>query len=103
MITTSEITSRTTAIAEPYPMRLDSPMMLLVTRIDSSSVPWAPPLKTYTRSKARSASMIVTTRTMVLVGRRVGKMTFLNVCHSLAPSSEDASRSDGSTPFRPAR
>ena len=78
-------------------------MMLLVIRIDSNSVPWAPLLKTKTRSKARSASMMVTTRTTVLVGRSVGKMTFLNVYHSLAPSSEEASRRDGSTPFRPAR
>ncbi len=84
-------------------MRLDSPMMLLVTRIESSSVPSAPLLKTKTRSKARRASMMVTTRTTVLVGRSVGKMTFLNVCHSFAPSSADASRSEGSTPFRPAR
>ena len=68
MITPSEITSRTTAIAEPNPMRLDSPMMLLVTRIESSSMPLRPLLKTNTRSKARRASMIVTTRTTMLIG-----------------------------------
>ncbi len=78
-------------------------MMLSVTRIDSNSVPCAPLLKTKTRSKARSASMMVTTRTTVLVGRRVGKMTLLKVCHSPAPSSAEASLSDGSTLFRPAR
>ena len=41
-IGTIEITIRITAMADPYPIRLASPMMLFVTRIDSSSSPFRP-------------------------------------------------------------
>ena len=62
-----------------------------------------PLLITQTRSKARSDSITVTTRTMMLIGRITGKTTEKNVLTWLAPSTAAASRSDGSTPFSPAR
>ena len=40
---------------------------------------------------------------MMLIGRMTGKTTRKNVVVSLAPSTLAASRSDGSTPLRPAR
>ncbi len=42
----SEISSRITPMAEPYPRRLASPMMLLVTSTESSSSPFVPLLIT---------------------------------------------------------
>ena len=39
----------------------------------------------------------------MLIGRSTGKTTRKNVCRSLAPSIAAASRSEGSTLFRPAR
>ena len=54
-------------------------------------------------SNARSDSITVTTSTTMLIGFSTGKITLRNVCHSLAPSTLAASRSDGSTLFRPAR
>ena len=91
------------ASAEPKPIRLASPTMLLVTRVEISSSPLRPLLMTQTRSKARSDSMTVTTSTMMLIGNITGKTTWKNVVRSLAPSTLAASRSVGSTPFRPAR
>ena len=44
MIGTSEMTSRTTAMADPNPIRLASLMLLFVIRIDSSSSPFLPRL-----------------------------------------------------------
>lgn len=40
---------------------------------------------------------------MMLIGRMTGKITEKKVRLSDAPSTADASRSDGSTPFSPAR
>ena len=58
----------------------------------------------YTRSNARSDSMIViTTSTTMLMGRSTGNTTRKNVCRSLAPSMAAASRSVGSTALSPAR
>ena len=54
-------------------------------------------------SKARSDSITVMTKTMMLIGRITGKTIRKNVCVSVAPSIAAASRSDGSTPFSPAR
>ena len=62
MIGPTEMTSSTTAIAEPKPTRLASPMMLLVTSTDRSSRPLRPRLMMYARSNARSDSMTVMTR-----------------------------------------
>ena len=42
MIGTSETTSRTTAIADPNPSRLASPMLAFVISTDSSSRPFLP-------------------------------------------------------------
>ncbi len=39
----------------------------------------------------------------MLIGRITGKTTLKKVWRSVAPSIAAASRSDGSTPFRPAR
>ena len=83
---TVESMSSTTAMAEPKPMRLVSPMMLLVTSVDSSSRPFRPRLMMKGRSKARSDSMTVMTTTTMLMGRRTGKTTRKKVCRSLAPS-----------------
>ena len=44
MIGTREITSSTTAIADPNPSRFDSLMALLVIRVESSSRPFLPRL-----------------------------------------------------------
>ena len=44
MIGPSEITSRTTAIADPKPTRFDSLMLLLVMSVESSSRPFLPRL-----------------------------------------------------------
>ena len=44
MIGPSEITSSTTAIAEPKPSRLASLMLLFVISVDSSSRPFLPRL-----------------------------------------------------------
>jgi hypothetical protein len=54
-------------------------------------------------SNARSDSITVMTRITTLIGRRTGRTTRKNVWRSEAPSMEAASRSDGSTLFRPAR
>ena len=54
---------------------------VLVTRVEISSSPLRPLLMTQTRSKARSDSMTVTTRTMMLIGRITGKTTWKNVLH----------------------
>ena len=54
-------------------------------------------------SKARNASITVITTTTTLIGFIAGKTTRRNACHSLQPSIAAASRSDGSTLFRPAR
>src|SRR5262249_33480229 len=102
-IGTSEITSRTTAMAEPKPTRLASLMLLLVITVDSSSRPFLPRLMMYAMSNARSDSMIVTTTMMTLIGAMTGNTTWKNVCLWLAPSMAAASRSVGSTLFRPAR
>ena len=45
-MTPSEMTSRMTASAEPKPMRLASPMMLLVTSTEINSRPLRPLLTT---------------------------------------------------------
>ena len=66
-------------MADPNPIRLASPMMLFVTRTDSSSRPLRPRLMMYARSNARSDSMTVITRTTMLIGRRTGKTTRKNV------------------------
>ena len=95
MIGPSEMTSRTTAIADPNPTRLASPRMLLVTSTDSSSRPLSPRLMMYTMSNARSDSMTVMTRTTMLIGRRTGKTTRKKVWRSFAPSIAAASRSAG--------
>ena len=91
------------ASAEPNPIRLASPTTFCVTRVAMSSSPLRPLLMTQTRSNARSDSMTVTTRTMMLIGAITGKTTRKNVVRSLAPSTLAASRSDGSTPLSPAR
>ena len=54
-------------------------------------------------SKARSASIVVITAITTLIGAITGKTTRKKVCISLAPSTFAASRSIGSTLFRPAR
>ena len=79
MIGPTETTSRTTAMAEPNPIRLASPMMLFVTRTESSSRPFRPRLMMNARSNARSDSMTVITRTTMLIGRMTGKTTRKNV------------------------
>ena len=66
---TSEITSMMVARAEPKPIRLASPMILAMTSVPISSRPLVPLLITQTMSKARSASITVTTRMMMLMGR----------------------------------
>ena len=55
-------------MADPKPIRDASPRMLLVTSTDSSSRPLRPRLMTYTMSNARSDSMMVMTRTTMLIG-----------------------------------
>ena len=65
-------------MAEPKPMREASPRMLFVTRTDSSSRPLSPRLMTYTMSNARSDSMMVMTRTTMLIGFSTGKTTRKN-------------------------
>jgi hypothetical protein len=100
---TLEMASMIVASAEPKPMRLASPTTFWVTRVEMSSRPLRPLLITQTRSKARSDSMKVTTRTMMLIGRITGRITRKKVAVSLAPSILAASRSEGSTPLRPAR
>ncbi len=72
---TSEITSMMVASAEPKPIRLASPTTLAVTRVEISSRPLVPLLITQTMSKARSDSITVTTRTMMLIGRITGNTT----------------------------
>ena len=54
-------------------------------------------------SKARSASITVMTATTTLIGFIAGNTTRRNACHSVQPSIAAASRSAGSTDFRPAR
>ncbi len=54
-------------------------------------------------SNARSDSMTVITTSTMLIGFSAGKTTVKNACVSLAPSIAAASRSDGSSAFRPAR
>ena len=61
--------SMNVASAEPKPIRLASPTTFCVTRVAMSSSPLRPLLMTQTRSKARSDSMKVMTRTMMLIGR----------------------------------
>ena len=100
---TDEITSMIVASAEPKPMRLASPMMLLKTSAEISSSPLRPRLMTHTRSNARNDSMTVITRMTMLTGRITGKITLKNVFTSFAPSMAAASRSVGSTLFNPAR
>ena len=91
------------ARADPKPIRLASPTMLEVTRVEISSRPLRPLLTTQTMSNARNASMTVITRMMMLMGRITGTTTRKKVCVSLAPSIDAASRSEGSTAFSPAR
>lgn len=100
---TSETTNMIVASAEPNPIRLASPTTFWVTSAEISSNPLRPLLTTQTRSNARSDSITVTTSTMMLMGRMTGNTTRKNVRLSEAPSTAAASRSDGSTPFRPAR
>ena len=76
---------------------------LAVTRVEISSRPLVPLLMTQTMSKARSDSITVTTMMMMLIGRITGSTTEKNVLAGLAPSTAAASRSEGSTPFSPAR
>ena len=56
---TEEMRSMKVARAEPNPIRLASPTMLLVTRVEMSSSPLRPLLMTHTRSKARSDAGII--------------------------------------------
>ena len=95
--------SMNVASAEPNPIRLASPMMFCVTSVAISSSPLRPLLMTQTRSKARSDSMTVMTRTMMLIGRHHREHDPEEGLRSLAPSTFAASRSDGSTPLSPAR
>ena len=90
-------------MADPNPTRLDSPSAVFVTSTDSSSRPLMPRFRMYTRSNARSDSMMVITSTTMLMGRSTGKMTRKNICRSLAPSMAAASRRLGSTALSPAR
>jgi len=90
-------------MAEPNPIRLVSPMMLLVTSVDSSSSPLSPLFVMNAKSNARSDSITVITRITMLIGRMTGKTTRKKVWDSLAPSIAAASRRTGSKPFRPAR
>ena len=62
--------------AEPDPAGLAE--MLFVTSTDSSSSPLMPRLMMYTRSNARSDSMMVMTRTTMLMGLRTGNTTRKN-------------------------
>ncbi len=89
--------------ADPKPIRLASPITFCVTKVEISSSPLRPLLITQTMSNARSDSITVITRITMFTGRITGQMTWKNVRTSLAPSTAAASRSAGSTAFRPAR
>ncbi len=102
-IGTREISSSTTAMADPNPIRLASLSALLTIRVDSSSSPFLPLLMMYTMSNARSDSMTVTTITTTLIGCITGKTTRKNVWRAFAPSIAAASRRVGSTLLSPAR
>src|SRR5207245_183654 len=91
---TREITSRTTAIAEPNPTRLASLTLVLVIRIDSSSSPFLPWLVMNAMSKARRDSIAVTTTITTLIGAITGSTTLKKVWTSVAPSTFAASRSE---------
>src|SRR5439155_20256518 len=73
MIGPSEISNRMTAIADPKPTRLASLMLLLVSRIDSSSSPFLPWLTLNAISKSRSASIVVITATTTWMAAITGK------------------------------
>ena len=104
MIGPSEITSSTTAIAEPKPtpVRLADAVVrdqrgqqleaVLAAVDDVDDV-----------ERAQGLDLVITTTMTTLIGAITGKTTRKNVWRSLAPSTLAASRSVGSTLFRPAR
>ena len=100
---TSEMTSMMVARAEPKPIRLASPTTLAVTRVEISSRPLVPLLITQTISKARRASITVTTMMMMLMGRITGNTTEKKVLAGLAPSTAAASRRPGVDTLQPSQ